>query len=97
VTEHAHRVAVPLRGLRSLSWADDALPSLSKTFVDLGPGRGGRTGVAADAVPQRPVRDLLESRCNRFTDLERPRVCKRFGDHPLPRLGLVLAATASAR
>jgi hypothetical protein len=47
--------------------ADDALPSLSKTFVDLAadvevvPGRRRRGA-------RRPVRDLRESRGKRFTE-----------------------------
>ncbi len=58
--------AAPLAGLRIVTLADDALPSLGKSFVDLGADvQVLRADGASDSA--RPLRDLLESRGKRFS------------------------------
>jgi crotonobetainyl-CoA:carnitine CoA-transferase CaiB-like acyl-CoA transferase len=68
MNEPAHVIGAPLRGLRLVSLADEALPWMTKCFVDFGADvellhRGGLDG------PAQAPRDLLMTRGKRVTRL----------------------------
>ncbi len=68
MTETSRANASPLAGLRLVSLADELLPSLTKSFADLGADVAVLRR-AEDDASKGPIRDLLESRGKRVTTL----------------------------